>query len=157
VSRAESAVVDEDIQHLLDGSDVGTKVGLTVLLVTVRPDGWPNLALLSAGEVVVTSPSEVRLALWPSSTTTSNLRLQPKCTLALVHNNAAHYVHCLAAAQPDLVLARGSVRSRFHLTVERHRVDVVGYATITSGITFELAHEQETVTSWQETVSLLRR
>lgn len=153
---AGSTVIGEDIQQLLDGFDVGTKVGLTVVLVTIRPDGWPNLALLSAGEVVVTSPTEVRLALWPSGTTTANLRLEPKCTLALVHRNAAHYVRCVAAPQPDLVMAMGPVRSRFHLRVEWYRVDVVGYATITSGITFELANERETLASWRETVSLLR-
>jgi flavin reductase (DIM6/NTAB) family NADH-FMN oxidoreductase RutF len=156
VSRVESDSVGEDIQRLLDGDDLEARVGLTIVLVTTRSDGWPNLALLSAGEVLVTGPREVRLALWPSSTTTANLKLEPRCLLAVVNDGAAHYLRCLAVAKPDLSLAKGSVRSCFHLTVENHRVDVVGYATLTSGITFELARPQETVTSWQETVRLLR-
>ena len=67
-------VLPETLHRLLDGSDLDGKVGETMELLTVGPEGWPHVALLSAGEVLAATPEEIRLALWPSSQTTANLR-----------------------------------------------------------------------------------
>lgn len=68
---------------VLDGRDLADKIGVTPQLVTVDDDGWPHIALLSAGEVVLERPDGARLALWPDSTTSANLIARRLALLAV--------------------------------------------------------------------------
>src|SRR5437879_3989755 len=90
-------VLPETLHRLLDGSDLDGKVGETMELLTVGPEGWPHVALLSAGEVLAATPEEIRLALWPSSQTTANLRRTGQATLTFIQQEGAYYAQLEAA------------------------------------------------------------
>jgi len=156
VARLVGSAVPDTLAELLNGVDLNRKVGLTVELLTVGDDGWPNVALLSAGEVVVVGPSQVRIALWPDSQTSRNLAAHERCTLTLVQGGAAHYLRCRAAARPPLQLSAGPRLARFDLTVNHYLVDEVAYARLESGAVFSLAQPDQTLKMWRLTVDALR-
>jgi len=156
VSRLVGSIVPEALAELLNGVDLDHKVGLTVELLTVGDEGWPNVALLSAGEVVVVGPRQVRVALWPDTQTSRNLAARQQCTLTLVQGGAAHYLRCRAAPPMPLDLATGQRLARFDMTVIHHLVDEVPYARLESGAVFSLAEADETLATWRRTVDALR-
>lgn len=57
-----------------DGKNLEDKVAVSAILATVAEDGWPHVAYLSAGEVLVVSAGLLRVLLWPGSRTAVNLR-----------------------------------------------------------------------------------
>jgi flavin reductase (DIM6/NTAB) family NADH-FMN oxidoreductase RutF len=156
VARLAGSVVPDALADLLNGVDLHSKVGLTVELLTVGDEGWPNVALLSAGEVVVVGPSQVRIALWPDSQTSRNLAAREQCTLTLVQGGAAHYLRCRAASGGPLELSTGHRLARFDLTVSQYLVDEVAYARLESGAVFSLAQPDQTLEMWRLTVDALR-
>ena len=155
MSRLVGSMVPDALAELLNGVDLDRKVGLTVELLTVGDEGWPNVALLSAGEVVVVGPREVRVALWPDSQTSRNLAARVQCTLTLVQGGAAHYLRCRAAAPMPLELATGRRLARFDMTVIHYLVDEVAYARLESGAVFSLAQPDQTLATWRRTIDAL--
>jgi flavin reductase (DIM6/NTAB) family NADH-FMN oxidoreductase RutF len=141
-----------DIVALLDGSDLEARIGLTIELVTTGADGWPGIALLSAGEVLAMNDSEVRLALWPDSRTTANLTRTGEGVLAFVQDGAAFSVRVEASRRPDLPDPLAAFDGR----VVGVRRDEVGYARLTSGITFDVPDAPAVVARWRETIEALR-
>ncbi len=127
-------------------------MGLTLELLTAAEDGWPRVALLSAGEVLAMSDSEVRLALWPDSRTTANLTRTGQGVLAFVHDGAAFTVRVEASRGPNLP----GPLAVFDGRVAGVRRDEVGYARLTSGITFDLPDAPAVVARWRETIEALR-
>lgn len=156
MSRLVGSVVPDALAEILNGVDLDRKVGLTVELLTVGAEGWPNVALLSAGEVVVLGPRQVRIALWPDSQTSHNLAAREQCTLTLVQGGAAHYLRCRAAPPVPLELPTGRRLARFDLAVIHHLVDEVPYARLESGAVFSLAQPDQTLAMWRLTVDALR-
>lgn len=140
---------------LLRGEDLEGLAGLTFMLVTADPEGWPHIALLSVGELVGAGPGRIRAALWTSSQTTANLGATGRGTLAVVHDGAAHYLRCRALRGSDLEVAE-SVLASFELAIVAHREDRADYATLTAGITFELQDPAAVLPRWRETIRLLR-
>lgn len=140
----------EILVHLLDGTALRDKVGETLVLLSVAPDGFPHLALLSVGEVFAPHPKEVRMALWPNSTTTANLTRTGMGTLAYVAPSAAIYVELEATRvlHPGLAL--------FVATLRSIRIDHVGYAELVCGIRFRLNDPAAVVARWQATIDRLR-
>ncbi len=155
MSRSAGDALPEAIQRRLDGGDLSGAIDLTVLLLTVDPEGWPRVAMLSAGEVLATGARTLRLALWPESTTTANLTRSGRATLALVEGGAGWYFLCSARRRADLALP-GRCLASFELRVEEALEDVVPYAQLTGGITFRLAEPEQTVAAWTETLAALR-
>ncbi|MFQ5426494.1 MAG: pyridoxamine 5'-phosphate oxidase family protein [Gaiellales bacterium] len=146
------------LQLLLDGHDPGSHVGTTFLLLTSTEANWPHAAMLSVGEVLCVTPRELRLALWPSSTTTRNLTSRSRATIVLVHEAAGYLIRCRATRGPDLELrSRPAGLASFALEVAEVFEDVVPYAELTNGITFELTDVHETVEDWCEQLEALRR
>src|SRR4051794_11316856 len=76
--------------------------GFTVEVITVGADGWPHVALVSVGEIVALADPHVRLALWPSSTTTANLVRTRAATLAAVTDGVAYRVRVTVAPRGEL-------------------------------------------------------
>jgi hypothetical protein len=151
---AEGAQLPEEVVGLLDGSDLAARVGLTFELLTAGGDGWPGVALLSAGEVLALDASTVRLALWPGTRTTANLGPDGRAVLAFVHAGGAFSVRLETCRGPDL-------RAPARLAVVDGRVagvrrDAVDYARLRSGITFDLPDEAAVVARWAATVAALR-
>lgn len=155
MSRIEGTELNADLLALLDGTDLDSKVGETFLLLTVSDSGWPHLAMLSAGEMLATRPGEVRMALWKGTTTGNNLRRTSKGTLALVHGGAGHYIEVEVAGTADLRVGTKSL-DYFACRVTKALSDVVGYATLTSGIRFELPRRKDIVSHWERTVAAMR-
>ncbi|MCY4371663.1 MAG: pyridoxamine 5'-phosphate oxidase family protein [bacterium] len=155
MSRIEGSELSPELLNLLDGKDLDSKVGETILLLTVSDSGWPHLAMLSAGELLATRPGEVRIALWKGTTTGNNLRRTSKGTLALVHGGASHYIELEVTGTADLRVGSKSL-DYFACRVTKALSDAVGYATLTSGIRFELPRRDDVVSRWERTVAAMR-
>lgn len=142
-----------ELVRVLDGRDLARRVGETFELLTVSEDGWPNAALLSVGEVLAVSGTELRLALWRGTRTAESLAREGRATLTCVLPPAAYAVRLAGVtplACPDESLAFFACR------VEAVEVDTVGYAELTSGIRFRLGDEAAVVERWQRTIEALR-
>ena len=155
MTRELAPALPDPLRSLLDGQHLERKEGETFILLTVGEEGWPRVALLSVGEVLAISPQEVRLALWPKSTTTENLRRMGVATLMAIHEGTAYYIELSASAMPDGARAPGS-QARFVARVRRVLSDVVGYAELTSGVRFRLRSRPEVLEHWRQTVAALR-
>lgn len=155
MSRIEGSELGPELRTLLDGTDLDGKVGETMLLLTVSESGWPHLAMLSAGELLSTRPDEVRMALWRGTTTGNNLRRTSQGTLALVYGGAGHYIELEVISTGSLRVGTKSL-DYFSCSVKKALSDVVGYATLTNGIRFELPRREDVVSRWELTVEALR-
>lgn len=111
--------------------------------------------MLSVGEVLAVDRGRLRLALWPGSGSTDNLTRGGQATLMLVAAPETYYVRLRSRRLPDLKLARGT-RAAFEAEVDEVLRDVVGYATVTSGIDFRLNQPDQVLPAWQEAVAALR-
>ncbi len=155
MSRIEGKELGPELIALLDGTNLDSKVGETVLLLTVSESGWPHLAMLSVGELLATGPDEVRVALWSGTTTGDNLRRTSQGTLAVVSGGAGHYIELEVTGTRDLRVGAKSL-DYFACRVRKALSDAVGYATLTTGIRFELPRREHVVSRWERTVVAMR-
>ncbi len=142
-----------ELVRLLDGSDLAKRVGETFELITTSDDGWPNVALLSVGEVLAVSGTKIRLALWRGTRTVRSLERNGRATLACVLPPVSYSVRLTGIEplpSPDDSLSFSTCR------VESVEVDTVGYAELTGGIRFTLADEAAVVERWRRTIDALR-
>jgi hypothetical protein len=131
--------------------------GLTIVVLSMAPDGWPHPAMISLAEVLAVGPRALRLALWPSSTAAKNVWREQRTTLALVHDGAAYSVRCAARRGSDLVLPDDGGRlACFGLRVDEVIEDVVPSAVLTSGAIFHLNDPKAAVQCWRATRAALR-
>lgn len=144
----------DNLTELLNGEALESKEGETFILLTLSDDGWPHVALLSVGEVFAASPREIRLALWPGTTTTGNLRRNGRATLLTVRQATAYSIELEAPALAGSSAAEGSL-ARFSARVRRVLADTVDYAHLTTGIRFVLK-DRVHVRSWEQTLQTLR-
>jgi hypothetical protein len=143
------------LQPLLDGSDLANRQGLTFLLLTNDESGWPQVAMLSVGEVVAVDPRTLRAALWLGSGTTRNLSRTGRGTLMLVADGNGYYVRVSARRGDDLDLGSEGRLAYFALQIEDVQEDSADYATLTSGVTFRLKQPEQVVPRWQHTIDCL--
>ena len=152
MSRVESDTLPPPLRRLLDGERLEEKVGETILLITVSASGWPHVAMLSVGEIVSRAPDGATLALWQGTETGENLRREGRATLVFVAGGAGHYVEVSVTPAGTVQPGSGTL-DRFECRVERALSDEVGYARLTSGITFDLPDEADVVARWKETIA----
>jgi hypothetical protein len=157
MARPLGATLPEPVRTLLNGEQLSAREGLTILVLTTTPEGWPHLAMVSVGELLALTADRLRLALWLQSTATANLTRTGRTTLALVHEGAGYYVRCAAQRDEDLPPGRVGRLAHFELQVEEAFEDVAPYAELTSGITFRLKNRSDVLPAWQETIDALRR
>jgi hypothetical protein len=155
VTRELSESLTAELAALLDGRDLSGKVGDTYLLVTTGEDDWPHIAMLSAGELLAVSPGELRLALWPGTSTTANLRARGRALLAYFAPGTAYYIQLEVQPYESRVAVSDSL-ARFSARVKRVRVDRVDYAEITTGIRFRLKDPATVLDRWEQAISNLR-
>ena len=124
--------------------------GLTLLLLTVRADGFPHVAMLSCGEVVALGECRVALALWPSSTAAGNLARTGCATLAAVVDGVSWSLRLEGeeAGVVETPLA-GRLR-RFDLGVVAAASDEAPYAVLESGVTFRLKDPEAVLPRWAQ-------
>jgi hypothetical protein len=143
-----------DLVTLLDGGRLEDGIGRTILLLTTDEGDWPSVALLSVGEVVASTPSTVRLVLWPGTTATKNLSRSRRGTLALFGDGLATYIR-IEAQRGDDLLVGGMQHAYFRATIEDILRDDVTYARMTSGVTFELPDAPRVLARWKVTVAAM--
>jgi hypothetical protein len=153
VSRSLGAELPTALRTALETDD---NEGFTVMLMSVGEDGWPHLALLSIGEVVVMDDRRLRTALWPGSTAVRNLARSRRCTLAAVVDEASYTVRVSVRSRGELAIAGAGRRAVFDAHVEESRIDVAPYAVLDSGIRFRLTSRAPALARWAATRAALR-
>ena len=76
--------------------------------------------------------------------------------VAIVADGAGYYVRLTARPRDDLDLGADGRLAAFELSVEDVLEDAVTYATLTSGITFQLHEREQVLQRWQRTLDALR-
>ncbi|MBK5458126.1 pyridoxamine 5'-phosphate oxidase family protein [Peribacillus sp. TH16] len=145
-----------EVVDLLNGEDLTDKQHEAMMLLTVSEDGWPHTAMISVGEIVAISGEELRIGLWPDTSTTANIIHTNKATLVLFWRGKAHYIRLSIERLKELPTARYQ-RERFLARVVSAREDVAKYADITSGIKIKLKNSKEVVERWGQTIEDIRR
>lgn len=141
---------------LFDGSDLAQKVGVTAQLVTQTDEGWPHVAMLSVGEILILGDQGAALGLWPTSSTAANLSHSGKATLALVHARSAWLAQIVVERHADLPV--GDEQRRCFMTrLVTIREDAAPYAELLTGIRFRLKDPEDVVDRWRHSVEALRR
>lgn len=148
--------ISAELYQLLNGEKLAEKQHEAMMLLTVTEDQWPHIAMISVGEVAAASRNQLRLAIWPNTTTTANLIRTGKATLVAFFAGKAHYVRLSLQHLGALPKAKHE-RERFLATVVSYREDVAKYATITSGVQIELNDATAVLQRWGETIEELFR
>src|ERR1700730_2644750 len=73
MTRSLGNQLPDSLCQLLDGSDLGSREGLTFLLLTTDDEGWPHRARRGVGELLAVDAHTVRPGLWLHSSTSKNL------------------------------------------------------------------------------------
>jgi hypothetical protein len=148
--------VPQVLAPLFTGEDLPAHEGLTFLLLSNTAEGWPHLAMLSVGEVLLAGERNLLVALWRGSTAAGNLGRTGLATLALVHQGAGYSLRCQARQQPDLDLSEHGRLAFFALEVQDVLEDSAPYADLTSGVSFRLKDPSQVLPRWQDTVEAMR-
>jgi hypothetical protein len=156
VTRSLGNELPHAIHQLLDGTKLGQREGLTFLLLTTDETDWPQVAMLSVGELVAADPHTIRAGLWLHSGTSNNLTRDGRATLVVVADGNGYYIRVRGQRGKDLDLGSEGRLAYFVFDVEDVQEDSADYARLTSGVTFKLKDPQQVVPRWQHTVDALR-
>jgi hypothetical protein len=133
-----------------DGERLTEKVGVAAILGTADAEGWPHLAYLSAGEILVRD-SRLSLALWPTSQSCANLRRSGQ---AVLHVGAGGVVW---EARLHLRPRGGDERAAiFDGEVGELRRHAAPYADVQALVSFRLHDAPATIQRWTEKLADLR-
>jgi hypothetical protein len=157
MTRSVGEALPPKLVALLDGRAPADRQGITIVLATTGPDGWPLIALLSVGEVLAADSRDVRIGLWGSSATTAALTASGRTTMSMVLDGAAWDARLRCERAPDLVIDGGGRLAAFRCRVEEVLEDRVGYAELTGGIQFRLRRPEEVLPRWVATLEALTR
>jgi hypothetical protein len=141
----------EEIFDLLNGKELVDKQHEAMMLLTISEVGWPHTAMISVGEIVAVSRKELRIGLWPDTSTTANVIRTHKATLVLFWKGKAHYIRLSLERLKELPNIQYK-RVRFHAQIVEAREDMAKYAEIASGIKIDLKKPKEVVERWSETI-----
>jgi hypothetical protein len=150
------AALPPAIMSLLGGDRLEELDGEGFCLVSVDASGWPHLALLSVGEVLAVSPSELRLALWQSSATSANLERGSGALLVVVTEGAAWHIRGRASSLGQITAA-GEELAAFRFDAGEIIEDRVGYADAVGGLPFRLRDPEKAHRRWGATLEALRQ
>jgi hypothetical protein len=156
VTRSLGNELPHAIRQLLDGTELARREGLTFLLLTTDEADWPQVAMLSVGELLAADPRTVRAGLWLHSGTSKNLTRDGRATLVVVAEGNGYYIRVRAKRGKDLELGSEGRLAYFVLEIEDVQEDSADYAHLTSGVTFTLKDPKQVVSRWQHTVDALR-
>ncbi len=156
MSRQLEPVVPAALRGLLDSDDLAAAEGFTLLLVSVTADGWPHMAMVSVGEVVVAGDDSLRLALWPGSTATRNLTPSGNATLAAVADGTSYSLRLAVTRAGEVETPLAGQLARFEARVEGASADEAPYAVLESGVQFRLKDPPSVLARWAELRQALR-
>ena len=92
MTRDAGVMLPGTVQQAFDGADLDSMVGLGYVVVTLDEDGCARPSMLSAGEILVTDPKTLRLALWSKTRTGRNLRDRGSFLLCFVGPGIVCYI-----------------------------------------------------------------
>ncbi len=147
----EKAELPIDIFELLNGQELEKKQHEAMLLLTVNEEGYPHNAMVSVGEVVALNHHQLRIGLWPNTSSTANILRSKKATLVIIYAGKAHYIR-LSLKSLGILPNAEYKRERFEAEVVWLRSDEAKYADITSGIQINLKDPQEVLDRWGKTI-----
>ncbi len=154
MSRELGPVVPEAVRRCLeDGPE--RQVGLTFLVLSELEAGWPHVAMVSVGELVVAADGRLALALWPTSTCAANLARTGRATLAVVADGLAFSLRCHVDDELPITAGEDPAMRGFVLRVITAIEDSAPYADLLSGVTYRLHDDQATLARWRRTRAAL--
>jgi hypothetical protein len=81
-----------DVVTRLNGRELAPVASKVIQIVTMDAAGWPHPSLLSYFEVVAKDRSRLRLALYGSSSASTNMRRDGKLTVMVIDERVAYYI-----------------------------------------------------------------
>ncbi|MGH8780968.1 hypothetical protein [Paraburkholderia sp.] len=147
------------LRALFDGTSLTLKVGFTASLVFVDANGDIRTSLLGPGELYADDVRTLYVALWPQSRAARTFAqckdTGGRASLSFVFDGAFYQ---LQLRMVPLLAVTGSMLACFAGTLEQGELQRVGYAHLTSGITFELGADRDAVLArWQTQIDWLKR
>lgn len=142
--------------EIFSGNNLPSKVGPAAVLVTEGADRFPHPCIVTPGEIVAGDASTMRLALYPESSASRNLRERRVGTLCLADGGFGYYVKAEAEvfATDDPALRHLAV---FTLRPRHVLQDGEAGAEVTSGFRFrDLAGDDHCLAGWEPIVAALR-
>jgi hypothetical protein len=155
VPRSLGSAVPAELAAALDGRRLAERVGDTYLLITTSEEGWPHVAMLSAGEVLAVEEAMLRLGLWPGTRSTENLLRSRRGLLMAVMPPATYYLRLRVRALGEVPVEDRRL-AVFDAAVDDVLEDVVGYARVTAGIRFELTDPPRIIAHWASAIAAMR-
>lgn len=152
---ADQARLSVATQAALDGSGLEQSPASALVLATAAPGEAPHLALLSRAEVLAVSDQELRLALHADSGSSAALAASGCATLLAVEPALVETIS-LRVRGIEQVTVAGRLLACFLTEVTEVHSHTAPYATVTSGISFELTDPEPTLARWRETLDVLR-
>ena len=156
MTRSLGSELPDLVLQLLDGSQLAQREGLTFLLLTNDEENWPQVAMLSVGELVAIDSHSLRAALWLNSGSSRNLTRTGRATLVLIADGSGYYLRLTAERGADLDLGSEGRLAYFLLRVQDVQEDYADYAPLTAGVTFKLRDPEQVVPRWQRTIDAMR-
>ena len=156
MTRSIGSLLPHSVAKLLDGGRLESKVGAAFECLSITDGGWPYAAMISVGELLATGQSSLRMAIWSTSTTARNLDRDRRCMLSLVHAGIGYQIRCEASPTRVVPQSDGPDLMVFDLSVVDVLEDQAPYATLSSGITYELHQPNEVLERWRRTIEALR-
>jgi len=129
----------------------GDADGFTILLITVGDGGWPHVAMISAGELVVVDDRTLRIATWPGSRTTANLTATGRATLSAVADATAFALRISTHRGDDLAIPGDPTLACFDAVVDSATADRAPYADLETGVRFRLRDPDAVRRRWART------
>lgn len=143
-----------ELVELLSGARLAEREGLTFELATADAQGWPHVALLSVGELLAASPTELRLALHRDSGTSANLSRSGRATLLAIVDGRAVTLRLAAQALTEVAIDGAALRC-FACSVQEVSEHSAAYARLEGGIRFSLTDRERTLARWERTIATL--
>jgi hypothetical protein len=139
----------------LDGRRVESHEGKIIPIFTIDQLGWAHPAVLSYYEIVAKNSSTLEMALWKSSSTANNLRLNGKVT-CMISDKGVNYYLKGTAQETEAEMTGAPAVSRFRVRVEQIVEDQEPNAEITSGLTYRRLTERSQNDFATKVFSILR-
>lgn len=151
-----NAYLPDTLYTLLDGTELEKKQHEAFVLQSVTEEGRPHAAMISAGEIIAVSKTDIRIALWKNTTTARNLLRSGQALFTAWQNGAAYYV----TLQCEPLQAQKETkydRERFSCRVVSVKEDRAKYADLTSGPAIQLHEPESVLERWKETLEELKQ
>ena len=147
------AALPASVQSFFNGEDLESKTQV-IRLTTIDAEGWPQAALLTAGDVLVLPDGRLRFAIPMNSGTAANLARDNRFTFGFAIDGGMCSIRLRARkcgeGTQEMPLAF------FEAEVERVRMHFAPGADVVSGITFTLREPSAVVDRWQRQIAALR-